>query len=145
MNILVTGASGFIGAARVSRLDNKGHHVVPPRRAATAGNEAGPTWNPQAGQIHLEPAGQLDAVVHLAGENIAQRWTPTAKARMRASRVDATRLLCEALARQPQPPRVLVCASATGLSSFFSRNWTKRSTICSLARPERRLRPSLVS
>jgi len=83
MNVLVTGASGFIGAALVSRLDNKGHRVVPLRRAATAGNEAGPTWNPQAGQIHLEPAGQLDAVVHLAGENMAQRWTPTAKARIR--------------------------------------------------------------
>jgi uncharacterized protein len=53
-------------------------------------------------------------LVHLAGENIAQRWTPAAKARISASRVDATRLLCEALARLPQPPRVLICASATG-------------------------------
>jgi uncharacterized protein (TIGR01777 family) len=53
-------------------------------------------------------------VVHLAGENIARRWTRAAKTRIRASRVDATRLLCEALARLPQPPRVLVCASATG-------------------------------
>ena len=94
MNILVTGASGFIGAAPVSRLDNKGHHVVPLCRAATGGNEAGPTWNPQAGQTHLEPAGQLDAVVHLAGKNIAQRWTPAAKARIRASaRVQPARLV----------------------------------------------------
>jgi hypothetical protein len=113
MNILVTGASGFIGSALTVRLRNGGHHVVPLWRAANGG-EAGPAWNPQAGRIRLEPAGQLDAVVHLAGENIAQRWTRAAKARIRASRVDATRLLCEALARMLQPPRVLVCASATG-------------------------------
>ena len=113
MNILVTGASGFIGAALVERLTGTGHRVVPLRRLSAA-SEAGPTWNPQAGQVRLEPASPLDAVIHLGGENIAQRWTPAARERIRASRVDATRLLCEALARLPQPPRVLVCASATG-------------------------------
>jgi hypothetical protein len=114
MNVLVTGATGFIGGALVARLTTNGHRVVPLRRASGAGREAGPTWSPQAGQIHLAPAGQLDAVVHLAGESIAQRWTRAAKVRIRASRVDATRLLCEALARLPQTAHVLVCASATG-------------------------------
>jgi len=113
MNILVTGATGFVGRAVVSRLMKNRHRVVSLRRAS-AGGEVGPTWNPQAGQIRLESAGPLDAVVHLAGENIAQRWTLAAKARIRASRVDATRLLCEALARLPEPPRILLCASATG-------------------------------
>lgn len=113
MNILVTGASGFVGKAVVSHLTEKGQRVVPLRRAAGV-NEAGPTWNPLTGQVRLEPAGPLDAVIHLAGENIAQRWTAAAKSRIRSSRVDATRLLSEALARLPQPPRVLVCASATG-------------------------------
>ena len=113
MNILVTGASGFVGRAVVARLTKNGHRVVPLRRASDGGH-AGPTWNPDAGQICLEPAGSFDAVVHLAGENIAQRWTHAAKARIRSSRVNATQFLCEALARLSQPPRVLVCASATG-------------------------------
>jgi uncharacterized protein (TIGR01777 family) len=97
----------------VPRLAENGHRVVALRRAP-ASADARPTWNPDAGQVHLDPAVRFDAVVHLAGENIAQRWTPAAKARIRASRVDATRLLCQALARLPRPPRVLVCASATG-------------------------------
>jgi hypothetical protein len=113
MNTLLTGASGFIGSVLGSRLTKNGHCFVPLRRAS-ADSASGPTWNPAAGQIHLEAAGPLDAVVHLAGENIAQRWTTAAKARIRASRADATRLLCEALVTLPQPPRVLVCASATG-------------------------------
>jgi len=77
MSILLTGASGFVGKAVVSRLSKSGHRVVPLRRVPSVGSEAGPTWNPAAGQIRLEPAGPFDAVVHLAGENIAQRWTPT--------------------------------------------------------------------
>ena len=113
MNVLVTGASGFVGRAVVARLAQNGHRVLPLRRASAAA-EAGPTWNPEIGKVHLDPAGPLDAVIHLAGENIAQRWTLAAKARIRASRVNATRLLCGALARLPQPPRVLVCALATG-------------------------------
>ena len=113
MTILVTGASGFIGSALVARLERSGQRVVALRRTS-ADSTCGPTWNPQTGLICLKSAGAIDAVVHLAGENIAQRWTPAAKARIRVSRVDATRQLCEALARLPQPPRVLVCASATG-------------------------------
>jgi uncharacterized protein len=113
MNILVTGTSGFIGTALVSRLQGRGYNVVPLRRTPVR-TGPGPTWDPDCGRVHLEPAVSLDAVVHLAGENIAQRWTAGAKARIRTSRVDGTRLLSEALARAPRPPRALVCASATG-------------------------------
>jgi uncharacterized protein (TIGR01777 family) len=113
MNVLVTGATGLVGTALASRLKAKGHRVVPVRRAA-GGGETEATWNPESRQVQLPADAVFDAVVHLAGESIAQRWTSSARARIRASRVDATRLLSEALAARPVPPRVLICASATG-------------------------------
>jgi uncharacterized protein (TIGR01777 family) len=117
MNVLVTGATGLIGQAVSLRLTAAGHRIIPLSRRR-AGPEvrtaAGPTWDPESSWIDLEPAGSIDAVVHLAGETIAQRWTAAAKQRIRSSRVEGTQLLVEALVRQPYPPRVLICASATG-------------------------------
>lgn len=97
MNILVTGASGLVGSALVARLTTNGHRVVPLRRGAV-GDASEPTWNPEARWVQLPPSVTLDAVVHLAGENTAQRWTTAAKERIWESRVNATRLLSEALA-----------------------------------------------
>ena len=111
--ILVTGATGLVGAALVSRLSESGYRVVALRRAPP-GDGSGPSWDPANRQVHLDPALSLDAVVHLAGESIAQRWTRATRERIRNSRVDATRLLCEALSQSPRRPRVMVCASATG-------------------------------
>jgi len=112
--VLVSGASGLIGSALVPCLTRSGHRVIELRRH-TAGQPA-PTawWNPEAGTVNLEAAGTLDAVVHLAGESVAQRWTPAAKARIRDSRVRGTRLLAETFAKLPNRPQVLVCASAIG-------------------------------
>ncbi|MBI5384229.1 MAG: TIGR01777 family protein [Verrucomicrobia bacterium] len=114
MDILVTGASGLIGSALVPRLTAEGHHVIELRRDRGTTPASQATWNPDAGQIDLSRCGPVDAVVHLAGENVAQRWTPKAKARIRDSRVNGTHLLCEALTKLAQPPKTLVGASATG-------------------------------
>lgn len=67
-------------------------------------------------QLDMSGLPGCDAVIHLAGENLADgRWTPARKDRIYRSRIDTTRQLSEAMARLPNPPRVLVCASAVGI------------------------------
>lgn len=96
----VTGSSGLVGTALLSQLAESGCETVRLAR-------------PLNGRIHLPKI--LDAVVHLAGEPIAnERWTEAKKARILASRVEGTRILCESLAQVEPPPQTLVCASAIG-------------------------------
>src|SRR5262249_27518811 len=80
--------------------------------------EAGSTdiqWNPTASRLDPRALEGVDAVVHLAGENIGtRRWTASVKERIRRSRVDGTRLLSKTLGALARPPRVLVSVSAVG-------------------------------
>lgn len=104
MNFLVTGATGFIGRRLVERL------------------RAGPHTVHAFGRQMPDPLPAADAVIHLAGEPVGQLWTPWAKRRIRASRVEGTRRLVEMLAASPRRPSVLVCASAVGI--YGSRGGT---------------------
>ena len=114
MIILVTGSTGFIGSALVSFLTEGGHSVRKLVRSESTG-EAEFHWQPELERIDMEGLEGVDAVVHLAGENIAAgRWTPAKKARILDSRVKGTRLLCESLAQLAAPPKVLVCSSGIG-------------------------------
>lgn len=107
LRVVVTGASGLLGGALLPFLEGGGHQTVPLRR--------GPGWDPMAARADPAAFAGADAVVHLAGENIAAgRWTPALKARIRDSRVRGTEALARALGALPSPPRVLVCASAVG-------------------------------
>ena len=113
MRVAVTGSSGLIGAALVERLRRDGRQVVRlVRRAPSADDEV--RWDPESRSMDAAALDGLDAVVHLAGENVAGRWTDEKKRAIRRSRVGSTRLLADALARRTHPPRVLVCASAVG-------------------------------
>jgi uncharacterized protein len=114
MNILVTGASGLIGSALVSFLASAGHDVIRLVRSQPRPGEKAARWDPMAGTIETSALEGVEAVVHLAGESLAERWTPEKKVRIRESRVKGTRLLCESLAQMTTPPRVLVSASAIG-------------------------------
>jgi uncharacterized protein len=114
VKILLTGATGLIGSALGPFLAARDHRVVPLLRGATSAAGERARWDPAKSEIDLAPAGPLEAVIHLAGESIAQRWTPAVKTRLWSSRVDGTRLLSEALVHLPDPPGTLVCASATG-------------------------------
>ena len=113
MKVLVSGSGGLIGAALVQSLRTQGNEVCCLKRGTTSGDTIG--WDPEAGRLDAGALEGLDAVVHLAGENIAAgRWTPERKQRILASRVQGTQLLSERLASLARRPSVLVCASAVG-------------------------------
>lgn len=115
MKILITGSSGLIGSVLVPLLKGHGHQVVRLVRHKTANGKDVAVWDPNEGKLETSSLEQTDAVVNLAGENIAgSRWTEEHKKRIRESRVRGTQLLSESLAQLAVPPRVLVSASAVG-------------------------------
>jgi len=112
MRIAITGASGLIGSALVPALQERGHDVVRlVRRAPTGANEI--RWDPAAGELDTGALEGVGAIVHLAGENIGQRWSDDRRRRIRESRVRGTGLVAAAVAAlEPRP--ALLCASAVG-------------------------------
>lgn len=114
LSVAVTGASGLVGSVLVPFLRTGGHRVVEIGRSGSTSPDQ-IRWDPEHGELDTHALDGLDAVVHLAGENIgAGRWSSARKRRILASRVESTQLLASRLAAMPRPPRVLVSASAVG-------------------------------
>ena len=112
MKIALTGSTGLIGVALTSALEGAGHEVVRiVRGEATGPDEA--YWDIGARVIDEAPLQDVAAIVHLAGENIGQRWTDATRQKVLTSRVDGTGLIAATAAKLPSRP-VLLCASATG-------------------------------
>ncbi len=116
MNITLTGASGFIGTALIARLKADGHDIhLLGRSALKDASIKFSKWDAMGAQLpDAEAINGADAIVHLAGEPVAQRWSDDIKRRIRDSRVNGTRRLVEAIAEAKTKPKVLVSGSAIG-------------------------------
>ena len=113
LHVAVSGASGLIGGMLRKSLAEAGHRVTALVRRPPGPGEI--RWDPAGGGLDPESLRGVDAVIHLAGENIGEgRWTEDRKRKILESRTLGTRLLAEAMARAPEGPRTLVSASAIG-------------------------------
>jgi uncharacterized protein len=112
VKVAVTGSSGLIGSALLPALAAAGHEPVPLVRGVPRPGEV--RWDPATGSIDGAGLAGAGAIVNLAGETIAARWTETRKRRILESRVAGTRLIAETAARLEPKPGVLLCASAVG-------------------------------
>jgi uncharacterized protein (TIGR01777 family) len=117
VKITISGASGLIGRRLLKSLAAEGHslHVLS-RHAGTnlPGGVKLSSWDPARAEPPSDSLRDADAVIHLAGEPVAQRWNDDVKRRIRESRVAGTSNLVQALAKLPTRPKTLVCASAVG-------------------------------
>ena len=114
MRIAVTGATGTIGRAVADALSARGDEITPLSRSTN--------WkDPKGAPPPAETVRGRDAVVHLLGEQIAQRWTDEAKREIRDSRVLSTRNLVAALRELPEPERPGVLISQSGAGFYGHR------------------------
>ncbi len=116
MKILISGATGLVAKHLIPVLESKGHSISRLVRGKAAGDDE-IVWSSESGFADGE-ARKLegfDAVVHLAGDNVAsENWSSDKKRRIRESRVNGTKLLVEALAKCDATPKILISASAIG-------------------------------
>lgn len=110
--LAVTGATGFIGSALVALLRGEGHTVLRVTRRPAGAEDV--RWDPARGEMDAGRLEGLDAVIHLAGENVGERWTAEHKRRVLDSRVQGTTLLARTLAGLARRPVALVSGSASG-------------------------------
>jgi uncharacterized protein len=129
-SVLLTGGTGFIGRTLTRALLARGDQVTVLSRDPSSARGRLPkgavavAYDPYREGPWLDELGKASAVVHLAGENVAQRWTDEARRKIISSRVDSTRLVVEGMRRAAKKPDVFVCASAIGI--YGARPGTER-------------------
>jgi uncharacterized protein (TIGR01777 family) len=127
--IILTGATGLIGSALSRRLTEVGYEVIPFRSR----HDGSGGFNHLTGQIDRAALEGAYAVIHLAGESIAQRWSDAAKERIMASRRDGTRLLADALAHLSHKPTVFISMSGVNRYGLHRTENLDESSVVSAA------------
>jgi uncharacterized protein len=114
MKLLVTGSGGLIGSELLPSLTGAGHEVLKLVRRPSGG-PGEVRWDPDRGYVEALALTGVQGAIHLAGENIgARRWSQRHRMRVRESRRRGTLLLAKALSGLPEPPLVMISASAVG-------------------------------
>src|SRR3954447_25257106 len=113
-SVAISGASGFLGSALAAHLQAQGVTIHRMRRGSRA-MKPDIAWNPATGDIDVGALEGVDAVINLAGESIAQRWSSERKAAIRDSRLRATSVLATAIDRLTRAPRAFLSGSAIGI------------------------------
>ena len=114
ITLAVTGATGLIGSALVTLMRSHGHTVRRLVRSTQQLQAGDALWNPEADAIDPAVLEGCSAIVHLAGEPIARRWTAARKQELRASRIRGTTLLARTVSAMAVKPTVVVSGSAVG-------------------------------
>ena len=119
MTILITGATGLVGQELVSLLLQNGHSVhylsTSKNKLVSNANYKGFYWNPKTAEIDTASLTNVEVIVHLAGANVAKKWTKSYKEEIIESRVLSTQLLFQTLQKTPNQVKQIVSASAIGI------------------------------
>lgn len=115
MKVLISGSNGLVGSNLASYLEYQGHEIYKLVRSKKQVDDKSIYWNPEQGILNTNELEGFDAIVHLAGENIAnKRWTEKQKTKISESRIKSTKLLSYMLTNLKRKPQVFISASAIG-------------------------------
>lgn len=121
MTVLITGATGLVGQELVNLLLQNGftvHYLSTSKtKLVSQNNYKGFYWNPKNSEFDINALTDVEVIVHLAGASVAKKWTPSYKQEIIESRVLSTRLLYNALQKNPNQVKQIVSASAIGIYS----------------------------
>lgn len=116
MRIAISGATGMIGKKLSTHLSACGHQIAVITRQSSVrnANVSVIAWDPALNYIENEQLEGFDVIIHLAGANVGEYWTPEHKQEILESRVQSTKLLCETIVHLKSKPNLFICASAIG-------------------------------
>lgn len=133
MRILISGSSGLVGSELLKFWRLQGHDITRLLRPGSKADRLEPSLVADLinDKINIDELENFDAIIHLAGENIANAaWTENQKTKIRASRVKATQVLASAITQLKNPPKIFICASAIGYYGDRPDEYLNEDSVC---------------